>query len=303
MSGKLAPIIPSDIESRIFDVQGKQVMIDFHLAELYSVETKRLNEQVKRNSKRFPSSFMFQLTKEEWSALQSQIATAEEKSDLQSQNATTKRRTIPYVFTEQGVSMLSAVLNSDIAIQVSIQIMNAFVEMRKAIGQNTTLLELSHHFNQHKLATNHKFEAVFKALEAPEIKNKQGVFFDGQTYDAYDFVNGLIKKAKTSILVIDNYLDDTVITQLTKKSKNVAVTLLSKSFSKNLKLDIDKANTQYPTFKAITFAKAHDRFLIIDQKEVYHFGASLKDLGKKWFAFSKLEADSVSIVQSIKELI
>jgi phage regulator Rha-like protein len=290
MSGKLAPIIPSDIESRIFDVQGKQVMIDFHLAELYSVETKRLNEQVKRNSKRFPSSFMFQLTKEEWSALQSQIAT-------------TKRRTIPYVFTEQGVSMLSAVLNSDIAIQVSIQIMNAFVEMRKAIGQNTTLLELSHHFNQHKIDTNHKFEAVFKALEAPEIKNKQGVFFDGQTYDAYDFVNGLIKKAKTSILVIDNYLEDTVITQLTKKSKNVAVTLLSKSFSKNLKLDIDKANTQYPNFKAITFAKAHDRFLIIAQKEVYHLGASLKDLGKKWFAFSKLEADSVSIVQSIKELV
>jgi hypothetical protein len=301
MNGK--PEIAADlIENNIFTFRGEQVMLDNDSAAVYQVGTKVLNQAVKRNIERFPEVFRFQLTDTEKNEL---VTNCDRFKKLK--HASTN----PYVFTEQGVSMLSAVLNSDIAIQVSIQITNAFVEMRKAIGQNTTLLELSHHFNQHKIDTNHKFEAVFKALEASEIKNKQGVFFDGQTYDAYDFVNGLIKKAKTSILVIDNYLEDTVITQLTKKSKNVAVTLLSKSFSKNLKLDIDKANTQYPTFKAVTFAKAHDRFLIIDQKEVYHLGASLKDLGKNpvvsevvpWFAFSKLEADSVSIVQSIKELL
>jgi len=131
----------------------------------------------------------------------------------------------------------------------------------------------------------------------------QGIFFDGQTYDAYDFINQLIKKAKTSIVLIDNYIDDTVITQLTKKKKNVAVVLMSKTISKKLQLDMEKANTQYPTFKTIGFDKAHDRFLILDQKEVYHLGASLKDLGKKWFAFSKLEASSVTILQSIKDLI
>ncbi len=291
------------IENRIFTLREEQVMIDFHLAELYQVETKRLNEQVKRNDKRFPASFMFQISQIEWETLQSQIATANKTNHVQSQIATAKRRTLPYVFTEQGVSMLSAVLNSDIAIHVSIQIINAFVQMRKTISNHQQLLQLSNDFVQHKLETNQKFEEVFKALEANEIKDKQGVFFNGQTYDAYDFVNGLIKKAKQSIILIDNYIDDTVITQLTKKKKNVNVYVLSKTISKKLQLDIDKANSQYPTFKAISFAKAHDRFIIIDKKDIYHIGASLKDLGRKWFAFSKLEKDSVTVVNQIKELI
>jgi hypothetical protein len=293
----------SAIENRIFTLRGENVMIDFHLAELYQVETKRLNEQVKRNIERFPSSFMFQITDKEWKELQSQIATAEKEKSLQSQIATTKRRTLPYVFTEQGVSMLSAILNSKIAIQISIQIMNAFVQMRKTIGNNLGLLQLSENFKQYKLATDSKFEHVFKALEAPELQAKQGVFFDGQTYDGYDFTNQLIKKASHSIVLIDNYIDDTVITQLTKKKKKVNVFLLSKFISKQLQLDIEKANTQYPTFKALTFTKAHDRFLILDQNEVYHIGASLKDLGKKWFAFSKMDKDSVSIINSIKQAI
>ncbi len=279
------------IESQIFTVRGEQVMLDFHLAELYQVETKRLNEQVKRNVKRFPTSFMFQLTENEWTVLRSQFATA-------------KRRTLPYVFTEQGVSMLSAVLNSNIAIEISIQIMQTFVLLRKTIGNHQQLLHLSEQFIQHKIETNQKFEQVFNALEAPDRINKQGVFFDGQTYDAYDFVNQLIKKAKNNIVIIDNYLDDSVVTQLTKKESNVAVYLLTKTIRKQLQTDIDKANMQYPTFKAISFAKAHDRFMIIDQTEIYHIGASLKDLGKKWFAFSKMEANSVNeILQSIKGLI
>ncbi|SOE24073.1 ORF6N domain-containing protein [Spirosomataceae bacterium TFI 002] len=296
------------IENRIFTLRGEQVMLDFQLGELYQVETKRLNEQVKRNEKRFPPAFMFQLSKTEWETLQSHIATSSNQSQIAT-GSQKHRSKPPYVFTEQGVSMLSAVLNSDTAINVSIAIMNAFVQMRKTIGNHQQLLQLSNDFVAHKLETNQKFEQVFKALEAPEIKDKQGIFFDGQTYDAYDFVNGLIKKAKASIILIDNYIDETVVTQLTKKEKGVKVFLLSKTISKKLQLDIDKANTQYPTFKGIAFNKSHDRFLILDENEVYHIGASLKKWWKKlvvsivepWFAFSKLESASVTILQSINE--
>ncbi len=282
------------IENRIFTFRDEPVMIDTDLAEMYQVETKVLNQAVKRNIERFPEQFRFQLTSEELEDLKSQIVTS---------NGHGGRRTLPYAFTEQGVAMLSAVLRSKIAIQVSIQIMNAFVQMRKNIGNNLSLLQLSKDFKQHQLETDSKFEQVFKALEAPKIEPNQGIFFNGQTYDAYDFVNNLIKKAKQQIILIDNYIDDTVITQLTKKKKNVEVLLLSKTINKKLQLDIAKANTQYPSFRVITFANAHDRFLIIDQKEVYHIGASLKDLGKKWFAFSKLEASSLTILNQIKALI
>jgi len=199
--------------------------------------------------------------------------------------------------------MLSAVLRSDTAIKVSVAIMNAFVQMRKTIGNHQQLLQLSDNFTQHKLETNQKFEKIFKALEGNNIENKQGIFFDGQTYDAYSFVNILIKKAKHSIILIDNYIDENVITQLTKKQKNVNVYILYKSISKQLKLDIEIANRQYPSFKVLPFSKAHDRFLIIDEEDVYHIGASLKDLGKKWFAFSRIERDSVKILDAIVDLL
>lgn len=282
------------IENRIFNLRGEPVMIDRDLADMYQVETKVLNQAVKRNIERFPEQFRFQLNNTEKNEL---VTNCDRFTNLK--HASTN----PYAFTEQGVAMLSAVLRSKVAIQVSIQIMNAFVQMRKTIGNNLSLLQLSEDFKQHKLETDSKFEQVFKALEAPEIEHKQGVFFNGQTYDAYDFINTLIKIAKQQIILIDNYIDDTVITQLTKKKKNVEVLLLSKTLSKKLQLDIEKANTQYPTFTAIPFAESHDRFLILDQKEVYHIGASLKDLGKKWFAFSKLETSSVTILNQIKELI
>ncbi|MBC7000340.1 ORF6N domain-containing protein [Cytophaga sp. FL35] len=282
------------IENRIFTFRDEPVMIDRDLAEMYQVETKVLNQAVKRNLERFPQAFRFQLSDNEKNELVTNCDRFE-KLKHSSNN--------PYAFTEQGVAMLSAVLRSQVAIQVSIQIMNAFVQMRKTIGNNLTLLQLSQDFKQHKLETDSKFEQVFQALEAPEIEHHQGVFFDGQTYDAYDFVSRLIKNAKQQIIVIDNYLDDSVITQLTKKKKDVDVLLLSKTISKKMQLDIAKASSQYPTFKAVPFTKAHDRFLILDQKEVYHIGASLKDLGKKWFAFSKLETASVTILNQIKELI
>lgn len=282
------------IENRIFHLRGEPVMIDRDLAEMYQVETKVLNQAVKRNIERFPEQFRFQLNNDEKNEL---VTNCDRFQNLKHASNN------PYAFTEQGVAMLSAILRSKVAIQVSIQIMNAFVQMRKTIGNNLSLLQLSKDFKQHKLETDSKFEQVFKALEAPEIEHKQGVFFNGQTYDAYDFINTLIKKAKKEIILIDNYLEDTVITQLTKKKKNVEVLLLSKTISKKLQLDIEKANTQYPSFKAVKFTNAHDRFLILDHTEVYHLGASFKDLGKKWFAFSKLETSSVTILKQIKEQI
>lgn len=308
MKEKLQQIEPIQIENRIFTFRGEQVMIDSDLAEMYQVELKRLNEQVKRNIERFPEAFRFQLTSKEQQNLDSQSYSTNSKS-LRSQIATLENgrgkhsKYFSYAFTEQGVAMLSAVLRSEIAIKVSLQIMNAFVQMRKTIGNHQQLLQLSADFTEHKLDSNQKFEAIFKALETPKLEKKQGVFFDGQTYDAYEFTTSLIKKATQSIVLIDNYIDDTVITQLTKKQKDVKVYLLCKTISKHLQLDINKANTQYPIFKGINFNKAHDRFLILDQKEVYHLGASLKDLGKKWFAFSKIENDALTILQSIKGLI
>jgi hypothetical protein len=291
------------IENRIYNVRGNQVMVDYHLAELYVVETKRINEQVKRNKNRFPNSFMYQLTATEWKQLQSQIATTENEIGLQSQNATAKRRTLPYVFTEQGVAMLSAVLNSDLAIMVSVQIMDAFVNMRKLILGNSLLSHRLDKMEMKQFETDQKFEQIFKALEGDTIPT-QGVFFDGQVFDAYALTSKIIKTAKKSIVLIDNYLDETTLTHLAKKKKGVQVLLLTKTISKSLNLDVKKANEQYGNFELKTFNKSHDRFLIIDQKEVYHLGASLKDLGKKWFAFSKLETKSVEgILNSILELI
>ena len=282
------------IENRIFTLRGEQVMIDTDLAEIYHVEVKRLNEQVKRNITRFPNSFRFQLSATEKNEL---VANCDRFEKLKHSSVN------PFAFTEQGVAMLSAVLRSDTAIKVSVAIMNAFVQMRKTIGNHQQLLQLSDNFTQHKLETNQKFEKIFKALEGNNIENKQGIFFDGQTYDAYSFVNILIKKAKHSIILIDNYIDENVITQLTKKQKNVNVYVLCKSISKQLKLDIEIANRQYPSFKVLPFSKAHDRFLIIDEEDVYHIGASLKDLGKKWFAFSRIERDSVKILDAIVDLL
>jgi len=272
-------------EDRIFSIRGVQVMLDFHLSDLFGVETKRLNEQVKRNIKRFPENFMFQLSPDEW-------------ENLKSQNATAKRRTIPYVFTEQGVAMLSAILNSEVAISVSIQIINAFIKMRHLV-LNNSLIE--HRFNkietkQHE--TDRKFEQVFKALEGKKTIPNEGVFFDGQIFDAYAFVSELIKSAKQSIVLIDNYVDETVLTLLSKRKKSVSAIIYSSQITKQLKLDLQKHNQQYAPIDLLVFSKSHDRFLIIDEV-VYHFGASLKDLGKKWFAFSKMEMTAEEILEKL----
>jgi hypothetical protein len=280
----------TDIKDKIFTIRGEQVMIDEDLALLYGVEVKRLNEQVKRNIKRFPDIFRFQLTKEEFENLKSQSATSSWGG----------RRKLPYVFTEQGVAMLSAVLHSDTAIKVSVQIMQAFVEMKRFIASNVTVFQRLDRVEQKQIESDHRFEQIFKAIEDKSITPNQGVFFDGQIFDAYTLVADIVRKAKKSIVLVDNYVDDSVLTLFSKKSEGVNCAVFTKNISKQLSLDANKFNKQYGDLILYKFDKAHDRFLIIDGQEVYHIGASLKDLGKKWFAFSKMDKESLKIMNNLR---
>lgn len=282
------------IENRIFSIRGFQVMIDRDLAELYKVEVKRLNEQVKRNIGRFPETFRFQLSDAEKKEL---VAKCDRFKSLKHSSLN------PSAFTEQGVAMLSAVLKSNIAINVSIQIMNAFVAMRKQISENQGLLQRIEGIENKQLQSDQKFEKIFKALEANNELPKQGVFFNGQVFDAHILISKIIQKANTSIWIIDNYLDESVLIQLGKKKTNVEVFLLAKNISKQMELDIKKANDQFPHIQYRELKDCHDRFLIIDEEDVYHLGASLKDLGKKWFAFSKIDKESITILSKIKVLL
>ncbi|MBE9466880.1 MAG: ORF6N domain-containing protein [Bacteroidetes bacterium] len=309
MKNELAQI--SEIQNRIYSIRGVQVMLDSDLAKMYGVETKILNRAVSRNIKRFPEKFRFQLTQIEFDEfekfLRSQFGTLKSKNEsLRFQNGTSKknrggRRYLPYVFTEQGVSMLSAVLRSDTAIEVSISIINAFVEMRKFISENAGIFQRLDKVEQKLLQSDENFNKLFNALEDKSIKPKQDIFFNGQIFDAYSFVSDLIRTAKTSIILIDNYIDDTVLTHFAKRKKAVSFTILTKTISKQLSLDIKKHNEQYKSIVVKEFKDAHDRFLIIDEKKLYHFGASLKDLGKKWFAFSKMDISSVKVLDKLKE--
>lgn len=282
------------IQNLIYTIRGLQVMLDSDLAELYDVETKVFNQAVKRNIIRFPDIFRFQLSLDEYDSLKSQIVT--------SNTSRGGRRYLPYAFTEQGVAMLSSVLRSKTAVKVSIQIMNAFVNMRKLISQNAGIFQRLDKVEYKQLKTDEKFEKLFDALQSKDLEPKQGIFFDGQIFDAYKFVSGLIRKAKKTILLIDNYIDETVLDLLTKKKKNVLVTIFTNKITKAMLLNVEKFNSQYPTLELKEFTKAHDRFLIMDNKDVYHFGASLKDLGKKWFAFSKFDKEAFSILENLKKI-
>lgn len=296
------------IKSKIYTIRGVQVMLDSDLAEFYNVETRILNQAVKRNILRFPIEFMFRLNKKEYEVLISQIVISKpiKPDNLKEQRG--GRRKLPYVFTEQGVAMLSAILKSNIAVKVSIQIINAFIAMRKFLTANAQIfkrldnIELKQiQYDRQQNETTKKLDTVLNAIESKEVQVKQGIFFDGQIFDAYEFVSKIIRTAKNSIILIDNYVDDTVLTLFSKRSKNIPLTILTKNTSKQLKLDVDKYNQQYPTVKIKEYRKAHDRFLIIDNKVVYHFGASLKDLGKKIFAFSKLEIDTMDMLIKLGE--
>lgn len=277
-------IIPQEIQNLIYTIRGRQVMLDSDLAILYGVETKNLNRAVKRNIERFPLSFCFQLTEDEAENLRCQIGT----SSLNYGG----RRYLPYAFGEQGIAMLSAVLRSEVAVKVSIEIMDAFVEMRRMLVSNASLFHRLNKVEVKQLETDQKIEEIFKALESDKLHSEKGIFYDGQIFDAYSFVADIIRSAERSIILIDNYVDDTVLTLLGKREQAVSATIYTKSISKQLQLDLQRYNSQYPTININTFAHAHDRFLIIDGTELFHIGASLKDLGKKWFAFSKMSAET-----------
>ena len=284
--------ISQNIQLKILTIRNQQVMLDRDLADLYEVQNKRLNEQVKRNIDRFPQKFRFQLNQQEKDEL---VANCDHLKSLK------HSPNLPYVFTEQGISMLSAVLRSPTAIKVSIQIMDAFVKMRKFITNNAAIFQRLQYLEINQLKTDTKLDKVLQALEAGDLKAKQGIFYDGQIFDAYLFVIDLIKTAKHSITLIDNYIDESVLELLTKRNNKVQVTIYSKNLNRAFKQDLKKHNQQYSPIIVKRFTKAHDRFLIIDDTTVYHFGASIKDLGKKWFAFSKMEIEAKEILNKLEE--
>ncbi|MCB6181467.1 ORF6N domain-containing protein [Dialister invisus] len=271
-----------EIQNMIYTIRGKQVMVDSDLATLYQVTTKRLNEQVRRNKNRFPSEFMFRLTAEEYEYLRSHFATSSED------NAHGGRRYMPYVFTEQGIAMLSAVLKSDIAVEVSVKIMNSFVEMRRFLISNQELFSRLDRIEIKQLETDRKFEEVFNYMAA-NTEIKQIIFYDGQIYDAFSFIVGLIEKAKKTIILIDNYVDVNTLNILCKKSQGVDIVIVTAGKGNLSAKDITKFNAQYPKLSVKTTKDFHDRFLILDKTEVYHIGASIKDAGKKSFGITKIE--------------
>ncbi len=277
--------IEHEIKSRIFTMRGIQVMIDRDLAIFYQVETRALKQAVKRNMDKFPIDFMFELTDDEIDLMVSQNVIP---SKQQLGGGT------PMIFTEQGVSMLSSILKSKIATQISIEIIRTFVNMRKFISSNSELLQRMEIIEKrqigYELKSDEKFEKLFTALENKTLKPTQGIFFDGQIFDAYIFANDLIKSANNSIILIDNYIDETILT-LFRKNPNIEFIIYTKGISRELKLDIRKYNDQHKNLKVHLLKESHDRFLIIDKKELYHIGASLKDLGKKWFAFSMITGE------------
>ena len=254
-------VVTTPVESRIMSIRGKQIMIDRDLAELYGVETRVLNQAVKRNMERFPERFRFQLTKEEMNEL---VTNCDRFNSL-------KHSTVrSYAFTEQGVAMLSTVLRSEVFQRLS------------------TMEYHQLEMQQHQQETDKRIDEVFRRLDEGNAKPKQGVFYNGQIYDAYTFVSDLIKSAKKRIVLIDNYVDETVLTLLDKRDNNVSAIIYTQQISRQFQLDIDRHNAQYAPIDVETFRLSHDRFLCIDD-DVYHIGASIKDLGKKWFGFSKME--------------
>lgn len=296
MDKELIIVDENEIRSKIYTIRGVQVMIDSDLADLYKVETRVLNQAVRRNIDRFPEDFMFQLNNEEFENWKSQIVISNSiKMGL---------RKKPLAFTEQGVAMLSGVLKSDTAVRISIQIINAFVAMRKFIASNARVFQrldiVEKRQIEYKSETDQKFNKIFTAIESKDIKPEKGIFFNGQMFDAYKFVSDLVRSAKKSIILIDNFIDDSVLTLFSKRDKEVKVTIFTKEISKQLKLDLKKHNSQYPVISIKEFKDSHDRFMVIDDKEVYHFGASLKDLGKKWFAFSKFDKEAFKLLDRLE---
>lgn len=293
--GESSPLLP--IESLIHVVRGQQVMLDSDLARLYGVETKRLKEQVRRNIRRFPEDFMFELTKEE--CLRSQIATL---------NAGRGQhlKYMPFAFTENGVAMLSSVLKSDTAIEVNIRIMRAFTAMRSFLMSNANLFRrietIEHNYllvNRHLSEHDRKFEEVLSRLDDKDSEPIEGFFFEGQIFDAYSLISDLIRKATRRIVLIDNYVDDRILKILTKRAEGVSATIYTDPRHSQISNDLRRHNAQYPRIEVRHCTNVHDRFLIIDDI-VYFIGGSIKDLGKKIVAFSRMHQNPEDILSRLR---
>lgn len=281
--------INEEINSKIYSVRGTQVILDRDLAKLYQVENRVLKQAVKRNIERFPSDFLFVLSNDEIDFLVSH-GVIPSKKHLGGAK--------PYAFTEQGVASLSSILNSQIAIEINISILRAFVNMRKFLQNKASIFQRVSQIEQKLLSYDDNFEKIFNAIEQKQIQQTEGIFYNGQIYDAYSYVNDLIKTAKKEIILIDNYIDDTVLT-LFSKIPNIKAVIYTNTISKQLQLDFEKYSKQYKNVEIKIFKNSHDRFLILDNQEVYHMGASLKDLGKKWFAFSKMRLDVGDLISRL----
>ena len=285
MNEELNLTTTEEIQNLIYTIRGKQVMLDSDVANLYHTETRAINQALKRNIDRFPEDFCFQLTEDEMENMRSQFVIAYKRNN----------RYLPYVFTEQGIIMLSSLLKSEIAIKVSVKIVEAFVRMRHYLRGNGQLFERVTTLEYQQIENNKKFDLVFDKLQEKQIEN-QRIFYDGQIYDAYSLIIDIIKRAESKITIIDNYIDDSVLKMLSKKKENVEVVILTSNKSNIQNIDIQKFNKQYPTLKVAKIDKFHDRFIILDEKELYHIGASIKDLGKKCFAINRIENNDITKV-------
>lgn len=265
---------------KIHTFRDTQVMIDRDLARLYNVQTRVLNQTVKRNANRFPEQFMFQLSSEEFDNWKSQIVTSNsEKMGL---------RKLPYVFTEYGVAMLSGVLNSEVALKINIEIIQTFIDSRASTKHSPSLQRRVSEIETRLINHENKFNEIFNFISENKFP-QSGIFFQNQIFDAYIFSSELIAKAKKSIILIDNYINETTLLQLSKRNKKVSCVIYTEKITAQLKLDLEKHNAQYTPIEIRILKNTHDRFIILDDKELYHLGASLKDLGKRWFAFSKMD--------------
>lgn len=271
------------IEDCIFEIRGMQVILDSDVAYFYEIETRKLNQQMKRNTERFPDDFCFQLNSKEFTFLKSQNVT--------SSSSWGGTRKMPYVYTEQGIMALSGVIKNDIAVQMSIKIVRTFISMRKFIFENSdTLLELARLQNRQinfEIETNNRFNEVIKLIDKKELP-KQTIFYDGQYYDAYEFISELIRKAKESIILIDPYMDNRALTFLKNKKENVTIFLYKSSKSKLSNEDISIFEAEYGRINVAAIDTFHDRFLIIDKEECYSLGTSLNHAGKRTFGINKI---------------
>ena len=283
------------IQSKIYNIRGFQVMQDSDLAQLYGVETKRINEAVKNNIDKFPDDFYFELTKEDDEFLRSKFSTFKESLK--------NRKYSPKVFTEQGVYMLATILKSKVATEITVKIIRTFANMRSLIKTNDfyafQLKELEKRQLNYEIKSDEKFDKIFDALKDKKTQPTNGIFYDGQIFDAYVFISNLIKSAKKSIILIDNYIDESILT-LFSKNQNIKIEIYTANISKQLNLDIKKYNQQYNNLEVKITKNFHDRFMIVDENNIYHIGASLKDLGNKIFAFSKISIDSNDILKNLK---